>query len=584
MPDLMDREPVRKHRAGASKTTRDTVKPIGKADLMALVAGMSDPGGMVTGALGDTPATQRINADKAASPNAAFVGDLLNPMSLLPMIKDAGVGLYEAGRDLMSGGEEPPKLKSRDEFMGERRTKGRSLEEAVETAKKDYQNSPAYLAMIKANNFKASRKNLADVAAQAEAAWKAGQGTKAAENAKLEADYKSYAAGFDRELEEFHGRDFADRNPGLAKALPLVGTAAAGLLTKGMFNKIAKTGKDYVDDAEKALREGRMGDFATAQGKVTDWQGRAGKQKAAAVAAGATVPLDIRAAGDLQDKYGLSREYQDSQGEWQRGRAQQTAEEKLGDPLHYMVDGIPALISGGIGAGIGAKFANRTPDIEANSIKDLLTNTSAAKLEPLLEARARLTQANRGPTELPQFQPTRPQAPVSGSSGAPNMGLLDDLSSPPLSGVPVPLGRQSQTLGPHSQPIGPQQAVSSAPPTDLLANRPQSGQASGRSIVGPSIPRKPRATSADRDLLAGDVLASYQKGDPLDIERLVNGSNLSKKQAEEIVHKMKPLLDLGAPREEIAAAVKEMLARKGKLAVPGAMVGGGLLSDQSGGY
>ena len=311
-----------------------------------------------------------LDSRSAENPDVSMWGTLgSGPLALVgPVSEAAGAFRDLATKPVPDSTAPQQRIMTRDEFMQERRPAQVPLSEFVAKAQADYQNSPAYMAMIKDNNFKASRKNLADIAAQAEATWRANQREAGTSQAKLDADYEAYLTGEDRRLRAENAQSFAARNPELAKIGAVAGPLAAAVLTRGMFNKIAKRGQGFVDEAAGALENGQALKFGLNAANAKKWAGHVPWKQGAAIGAASTIPLDIRGMGDAVDKYGLPTHYVDAHGEMQPVIAQQDASERLSDPIHYLKDGIPAIVSGLTGSIIGSKFAKAAPRAEAGTL------------------------------------------------------------------------------------------------------------------------------------------------------------------------------------------------------------------------
>jgi soluble cytochrome b562 len=179
-----------------------------------------------------------------------------------------------------------------------------------------------------------------------------------------------------------------------------------------------------IDEAKEAAGKGNLNDEAAALDKLQWWRdkgaytGLSREVKAKGVGAGlsATVPFDFQLFGDLQDRK-LSREYQDADGKWQRGRAQKTAEDKLSNPAKYLYENLPtALVSGGVGAAIGSKFGGKSNADEATALLNPPSperlNTMAQQKIAAIKAQQAVQAAQKGagPASHPALEQANLQA------------------------------------------------------------------------------------------------------------------------------------------------------------------------------
>jgi hypothetical protein len=429
-----------------SRTPGKGMTPDERRDgLIAMLAGIFDAGGLGSGALdavGAEDAAKAVRDAKGANEGAAGMGEVSNPLSAIPTV-------YEGVRDLFKDDVAKPTLKSRDEFFQERRKPVRSVGEVRAEARDRAMNSPAYLKAIEDGRRTTAEQIAKRAADDAESALGKDAANAGASETQIGQDYEAYRKDYDRELESYYGRSFADRNPEFAKALPIIGTVGAGLLTRGLLGRMAGKTAETAQEVVAARKAGNPERLALAR-TAAEQAHPSGKKIAGAYAAGAAVPVEAQMLADLVDKKGLPDKYQDSSGDWKDVLARARASERL-DPINHFGKfaeaNATALISGAVGAATGGKLARpmtpvparTTPAAMQESVDDILAGINARKQ----------VEAARAPSPGPNNTPPGPSVPVGPAAPGPG-------PTAPTANLPA---RQSQ---PQRQPsAGPSYASGS---------------------------------------------------------------------------------------------------------------------------
>jgi hypothetical protein len=377
--------------------------------LMAFLAGGADAGGIGSGALkmaGAPGAAKALTDAKAGGEGAAGLGEAANPLSIIPLLGGA-LG------DLFTDDVAAPELKTRDRFFQERRKPVQSVGEVKAAARERAMNSDAYKQAVEDGNTKRAERIAVAAERSAEDALKKDAAKAGADDTTIGTDYEAYLKDYDRDLEAYNGRSFADRNPGIAKALPVIGTALAGIATKGILGKVGRKTQSLADDVIKARDAGDPLALANARSAAEQYGSTVNLKKGLTYGTAATIPADLQLAADVIDAKGLDKEYQDSSGDWKPARAQQEAAKRVNvieDPYGFAGRNAVSLISGGVGAMTGGKLAQPTvPVPRAVNQQDM----TAAVDEILAGINAqKAVQAARQPASPPPNNtPVAPVAP-----------------------------------------------------------------------------------------------------------------------------------------------------------------------------
>lgn len=361
-----------------------------------------------------------------------------------------------------------PTLPSQDEWISSRRKPIPTYAEYEAAALDKVRNSKPYADAVASNMRTTARKMLDDEAKRAKTNYEADKALIEAQNASLSGDYKKVAADYDRDLEAYYGRSFADRNPITARQLPIMGAVGAGLVTKGLLNKVRKP----FNEAVEALQNARKGSdpYAIREAEeavkaVTPSRLKTG----GAVAAGAAVPVEIQMLADVIDAKGLDKEYQDSEGNWQPALAQKRAADRLNiveNPREFIGNNSVAILSGLLGAYGGSKFAAPLRKVPAEPSQDDVRRAGDDIIAREAE-RARVAKATQ-----PQQQPQLPNAP-SGPSGPATLPGPPQGPAAPTSSLPNRQSspRRQPSKGPRYTSGSPDQIKVQQIIDDLLTNR-----------------------------------------------------------------------------------------------------------------
>jgi len=182
-------------------------------------------------------------------------------------------------------------------------------------------------------------------------------------------------------------KPFQERHPNVALGMTLGAPVASALLARYGLNKIADKGENLLADLLQAKANGDVGAIQDAAARLAQWKGSVLPKQAAAIAIPSTIPVDARAMGDTIDKYSLPPS----------SPAQQAAAERLGDPIQYAKDALPAIVSGLTFGGVGAKMARSAPRGDAAAMGDMYGGKDQATLSKLLQDQSNATASVQGP-------------------------------------------------------------------------------------------------------------------------------------------------------------------------------------------
>ena len=431
-------------RGGRPLTAEDLAAVKRRGD--ALLAGFADLGGLTNktaDAIGWDDLAEWLRVTQVEEPGSAMLGSAVNPASIAGPIWDAASGLFDAGKNALYGEPDvPPKIMSREEFFADKRPRRKTLEEAMSEAEAAVRSSKAYEDAVASGKSKVPNRLAEAARKSAGETWRAGQQTIASEDDRLQSQYDDYKADVNKQLESFYGRDFADRNPGLSKALPVIGTLAAAIATRGAFKFANKRTDDLAKELQAAFAESDPTKYAGKLKQAENWAGREKYVKYGTAGLASTFPLDTRVAATVQDSK-QSREYQDADGNWQRSRAQEAAENDLSSLGWWGKELGTGLISGGIGALAGAKFAGHSAHAAAD-------NGSMPGYSDIEDAVKLMIASKNAKARVDAYQP--PQGPGPG----PGPGPLSHGVQIPTAGTQAPVGPQP-LLGGSTQTPNPQQ-------------------------------------------------------------------------------------------------------------------------------
>jgi hypothetical protein len=250
----------------------------------------------------------------------------------------------------------------------------------------------------------------------------------------------------ERAAKEELDKPFAARHPMVASGLALGAPLASLALSRFGLGKIASKGESLMAELLKARKTGDVPGLAEATAKLGAWQKTALPKQAAAVAVPATIPADVRVAGDVIDRYSLP----DS------SEAQQKAEAKLSDVPKYAMDAIPGLAQGLVFSGIGAKIAKAAPTGDAKALTSLYGGKDQPTLATILK------QGDRASAEVRALRRDPLGEKAAGSDRLPtrlepeSAPAIEASSTSTLPALPAaaPTGRGLPTTSPGTSPQG----------------------------------------------------------------------------------------------------------------------------------
>lgn len=180
---------------------------------------------------------------------------------------------------------------------------------------------------------------------------------------------------------------FQSRHPNIATGLAIGAPIASGVLAATGLGRVAMKGKGLLAELLQAREAGDVTKMAETAAALNNWQKSAPIKQAMAIGVPATLPADARVTGDIVDKYSLPN----------TSKAQHEAAERLGDPVQYAKDAIPAIASGLVFGGVGSKFAPSAPRGDAKAMLGLYGGKDPATLSEVLQKGADATATVQGP-------------------------------------------------------------------------------------------------------------------------------------------------------------------------------------------
>lgn len=490
------------------------------------VAGALDLGGLTSKAAryaGADSFADWLEHDQAQSPISALVGSV--PTSLPGVLYDAVEGAYQTANP-----EPPIKVTPRDEFFQSRRKPRETLEEAAARAEKEFRESPGYRDLMSRNMVKVANRELGNAVERAKQTWAQGQGNKGQEEAQIEADYSAYLQDINKRLEAEHSKGFAERNPWFKSVVGLGSVFSGGLAGLGL-RSIARKGDKLLDAAEVAKRTGDAEKIARSKMALEHWDKWRLPKQATTVGLASTAPLDMRGIADVVDAYGLPQTYFDAGGDIQPVLANERAREHL-KPENFVADSLPAIASGLIGAGVGAKFARKAPtETVSSQIRPLPASelNKVAKLETAnASASAKIAQARQGLAAEKQSLDLK--------NLAHERQLARSVATPPRSsgqGRPVQSNSQSGSVSKPGQV-------------------PDQG-GGGTTKALPS----PKATQAVKDKFWDDVTATLQKGGDINSIKATDYPGLTDRMLKVKLDRVKGMQGKKSP-QTLAKLIAEM--------------------------
>lgn len=507
-------------------------------------AGFLDLGGATSKAaryLGADSIADWLTHDKDKAPIASFVGSI--PTALPGVLYEAGEGVAETIDQHKNPPKPMPVAMTRDEFFQERRKPRETLEEAAARAEREFRASPTYIDLNKRNMVKVANRELSNAVERAKQTWRESQAGLADEEAAIGNDYEAYLDDINKQLEAEHSKGFSERNPWFKTAVGLGSIASGGLAAAGL-GMIAKKGGKLLKAVDEAKKGGDAERILRAERALELWDKKRLGRQAMAVGLPATVPMDIRGAADVVDGYGLPQTYFDARGEIQPVLANERAREHL-KPQNFIADSLPAIASGLVGAGLGAKFATKAPvDEVAATVRPL-----PAKAFDDLAEREVMNAAASGKIAKARQVLADERATLSSGSRVHARHLQDAEKaarrSPPAPGGQLPAQVQPQA---RSQP---------------------SAAGGGTTKALPS----PTASKAVKNKLWDDVEAALKSGKSLDNIKAADYQGLTDKMLSARMLRVQNLLKTKKP-QALGRLIKELRENDSwPLGVAGAAVG-----------
>lgn len=362
---------------------------------------------------------------------------------------DSVKGLGSAVYDSLSNGTPvtKPPVEGRDEFFAKRRTARETIEAAQSRAEQEARSSREYKQAMEEGRRTAAERMVAARKESAAKTWEKGQSSISDEESRINADWEAYQRDLQRQRAEELDKGFAERNPVIAKSMPVGGAIASALLAKYGIGKLNERGAAYAANAAKTFAGNNPMAAQLAATKANEFAGRYPYYQGLTLAGSSTVPVDLRLAGDLIDKYGLPED----------SGARQRASDRLSlsNWQEQGADVAKGLISGGIGSFIGSKMAKTpSPTVDLRGVGEILSPDFSAKVAAMGQrqidaenARRALLAAKKAPMPEPQGAnpgagggpaPIQPGVGPQGAQAAPQPppGLPPAIPSPGPYGIP----------------------------------------------------------------------------------------------------------------------------------------------------
>lgn len=518
----------------------------------AALAGLIDFGGAtskISNYLGQGDTAKAIERNKEKAPGVAGVAGM-TPLALPGILAEGAEGAYQTANP-----EPPVNVISRDEFFQARRKPRETLEQAAARAEKEFRESPTYIDLNKRNMVKVANRELSNAVERAKQTWKESQSGIGGEEKAIEADYQAYLQDMNKKLEAEHAKGFSERNPWFKTVVGLGSLASGGLAALGL-RSIAKKGDKLLDAAAAAKATGDAEKMSRAKMALEHWDKWRLPKQTLAVGLPATVPMDVRGLADVVDAYGLPQTYFDAEGNIQPVLANERAREHL-KPENFVADSLPAIASGLIGAGVGAKFARKAP-----------TEAVSSQIKPL------------------------PQSALDDVAG---LETANAAASAKIAQARQALAAEKQSLDSksrvHEQQLARSEATArrSSPANRPAELSPQSGQGS----KGPSQPAdvsggttkalpSPKATDATKNKFWDDVQAALKEGRDITTLKAEDYPGLTDRMLKERFTRVKSLQGRKTPKA-LANLIEQIRKNDSwKLGVAGATTGAAGVASMDG--
>lgn len=513
------------------------------------LAGMLDMGGATSKAaryLGADSVADWLAHDQDKAPISSLIGSI--PTALPGILYEAGEGVAET-IDQSKNPKSAPVAMTRDEFFRQRRKPRETLEEAAARAEREFRASPAYIDLNKRSMVKVANRELTNAVERAKQTWRESQSGLADEEAAIESDYQAYLDDINKQLEAENAKGFSERNPWFKTAVGLGSIASGGLAALGL-RSIAKKGDKFLDGIAAARKSGDAEAIHRAEEALKLWDRKRLPRQAVAVGLPATIPMDIRGVADVVDAYGTPQTYFDARGEVQPALANVKAREHL-EPKNFIADSLPAIASGLIGAGVGAKFAKKAPVDEVGAaIRPLPTNA----LDDIAAREAT-------------------NAAASGKIAQARQALADEKKSlETRSRIHERQLARSETAARRSSPASRPAELS--PQSGPGTTAPGRGQVQGGGGTTKALP-SPAASKAVKNKLWDDVESALKSGKSLNSIKASDYQGLTDKMLSTRLMRVNNLLRTKSPKA-LGKLIKELRANDSwPLGVAGAAVGAG---------
>lgn len=392
-------------------------------------------------------------------------------------------GLWKEAKGWLDGEEAPEQtydefmkervsaLKPENEFVTAEQDKVRQSKGFTELGRREQDRRLASAARTAKETYKTYVESQPRLKEEAETAWKAKLGAR------------------DEKRKKELSKGFAERNPQLAKLLPLAGLAASFLFGKYGLNKINKEGQEIATRFAVAQKRKDYGKMASIQEEADHWAKTELTRKAGTIAKASMAPVVGRGVGDAVDIVALPED----------APAREAALDRVSNVPEYLAHSLPAVLEGASVAGIGAGLRKTiSPRGRLNSIRSYGTEASPdVRGVKMMQDAANLQSVRRdlGASELlpiGRAQKSQTLRPLPEDRPEPILGQTGDQTRLPVRQTKEP--QQTRLPKDKSDQSGPKQIGSSS---QTPKPRAKYGDAE-RDIAAKEVAKILRAVPADK--------------------------------------------------------------------------------------
>lgn len=431
-----------------------------------------------------------------------------------------------------------PTQRSRAEFeagYNVPRPAARTIDQAASAARAQYEQSPAYQAMVQQGKVSLATKRAQEVenAARANFATEQQAFDKSSRDweGQREQAWKAEQGDYESRLKAFQNQGFWDRNPevrpyamGAAYALPAMFGAGTAIQRGRTQQRL--TDAIMGDDVQKAA----AAQLAANKYLNPSMGAQAGKAVTTTLAAGA--PFELRSIGDAADAVFAP----------EGSGAQIRAKEHFANPAKYIAEGLPQAVTGAMLYGMGNK-AGSLATRDAKSMLAGAAGTDAAAIQQAAARRGAAIEA-QGMTDKAALDAAQSNA----MQGIRNRGLLDAEAGNAALASKAAAEARNRSGAPVADLMAPQQApmpmVQAAPqPLPVPSPQPQLAPAASPALPAPKPMKEPREWSRMWSDPARKSVEEFIAKNP--------GAPLATLEAPQLLKMIEAKLPAGAPKPSV---------------------------------